>query len=1113
MKIVFILIIISAFQAGAKSIAQVVTLHEKNITLGKALTLIEKKSGYHFIYDVSLEPLKNRRVSVDINKGSVVAVLDQCIAGLPITYVLEQQTIALKVTNIPSARVIEQPMEQTVTGTVTDENGKPFPGVSVTLKGTNTGVATDQDGRYSIRVPNGNAVLVFSSIGYNSTELAVNGRSIINLSLSVKANNLEDIVVVGYGTQKKETINGSLNTVGAKDIGEKPVLNTFQALEGESPNLIIQQPALDPGANVNINIRGIATTGNNNPLLVIDGIISQNVNDLNFLNPNDIANVTVLKDAGSAAIYGSRGANGVILVTTKSGKFNQKPTLTYNGSYGLQVPDVLVHKVSAADNAYYRNEALENSGLPPAYTPEQIQQLAAQGNGTWNIQHLIYDAPLQTQNVSISGGGPTNSYFISGGYQNQMSNFIGNGGEGNKFGYQKYNFRLNQTSVIGNFRLNAILEYTKTRNKTNSVGDNNIIADANRVPANYSWTDAAGNFLTNPVASQYNEYGVLKQGGWDQADNDRIFGNLNGTLTITKDLKLIGVFGGTIQNNGNFFRRKEVNYIPGGVYGNDLTTFDNNAKSNSFNTQLYATYNKTFHQDHNFSATLGVSSENYSESGFQLQKTLTDPTFGTSTTGTLIDATNSYNSTAIDANSLLSAFGRINYDYKNRYFLDFVFRDDASSKFAKGHRNGFFPSVNTGWVVSDESFMDNIKKTLNYLKLRVTYGVVGNNQTAGDYTYQTTYFNYPGAYGFSNILQGGAGTNLSNADLTWERAATFNVGTDFRLFNNKLTGSVDYFNKVTSNIEQQPLDVPVLFGAAPPVANVAKVRDQGWEVELTYTLKTGKVTQSFSGNVANTKNTLLQLTGKTQQFTYQQDVWQLIRAVGHPITEYYGYQTNGFYQNQNDVNTYPHPAGNVVGMGDLKFKDLNGDGKINSKDETFIGDPFPHYTFGFTYRIAYAGFDLTAFIQGVGQRTEFLRGELVEPFHYDYGQTLYEHQLNFWTPENTNARFPRLATIGSASNTNNWRTGSDLYSFNAAYVRLKNLNVGYTLPTLLTQKIGIQKLRVSLIGQNILTLSKLNFIDPETTEFDNNLSGNDFSNSARAYLLPKFYGMGLDVTF
>jgi len=1004
----------------------------------------------------------------------------------------------------------------TITGNVKDDKGEPLPGVSVSLVGTTTGTVTDVNGNYKLIVPDNAATgsLAFSFVGFVKQTVDIGDQRIINISLKPDAAMaLNEVVVVGYGTQKRATVNGAISVVGAKDIGGKPVLNPLQALQGESPNVIIQQSTLDPGSNVSINIRGVATLNNNDPLLVIDGITSQSVNDLNLLNPNDIASVTILKDAGSAAIYGSRGANGVILVTTKSGRLNQKPTITYNGSYGVQVPDVLVKKVSGADNAYYKNEALVNSGLSPQYTPEQIQQLQAGGNGTWDINHLLYDAPQQSQNVSITGGGESNYYFISAGYQDQLSNFIGNGGSGDKFGYQKYNLRLNQTSIIGKFKLNTILEYTKSRNKTNSVGDNNIIADADRVPANYNWQDSNGNYLTNPVASQYNEYGVLKQGGFNQADNDRIYGNLNGTLSITKDLKLTGVFGGTLQNNGNFFRRTQVNYVPAGVYGNDLTTFDNNSKSYSFNTQVFANYTKTIARDHHLGATLGVSSEITSQNGFQLQKTLTDPTFGNATTGTIIDATNSYNSITVQANSLQSVFGRINYDYKNKYFIDFVFRDDASSKFAQGHRNGFFPSVNAGWQVSDESFMQPDKNTLNNLKLRATYGVVGNNQSAGNYTYQTTYFNYPAAYGFNNVLQGGAGTNQSNPLLTWERAATFNAGVDFGLFNNTLTGSFDYFNKITSNIQATPLDVPTIFGATPPQANVAKVKDQGWEVNLTYTLRTKGVTQSFSANIANTKNTVLALTGSATQLIYNEDVYQLIDQVGHPITQYYGYKTDGFYQNQADINSSPKIAGNVVGVGDLKFKDLNGDGVIDSKDRTFIGDPFPHYTFGFTYRIAVAGFDLTAFVQGVGKRDEFLRGELVEPFHYNYGATVYEHQLDFWTPENPNARFPRLAIIGSPSNTNNWRTGSNLYDFNAAYARLKNVDIGYTLPKAMTSKIGIDRLRVSLIGQNLLTLTKLKFIDPETSEFGNSVSPNSSSNSARAYLLPVFYGMGLDVTF
>jgi TonB-linked SusC/RagA family outer membrane protein len=1007
-----------------------------------------------------------------------------------------------------------------ITGQVKDEQGQPLPGVTVKLQNSQIGTITDVNGNFKITIPDAenNRNLTFTYIGFVTQTLSIGQQTQINVTLkSDTSKSLNEVVVVGYGTQRRATINSAIGTVAARDINAKPVLNAVQALQGESPNLIIQQSTLDPGATPLINIRGVSTTGNNDPLLVIDGIVSQSTADLSLLNPNDIASVTVLKDAGAAAIYGSRGANGVLLVTTKSGKLNQKPSVSYNGNYGWQKPNVLVKKVDAADNAYYKNESLVNSGLPPSFTPAQIQQLAAQGNGTWDVNHLLYDAPQLSQNVSVSGGGETNTYFVSAGYSNQLSNFIGNGGSGDKFGFQKYNLRLNQSTIIGRFKLTGILEYTKSRNKTNSVGNNNIFADANRVPYNYSWQDENGNYLTNPIASQYNELGVLEKGGFNQADNDRIFGNLNGTLNIAKSLTLTGVFGGTIQNNGNFYRRTQVNYLPAGVYGNDLTTYDNNSKSHSFNTQVYLNYTKSIHQ-HNVNATVGVSSEINSQRGFQLQKTLTDPVFGNATTGTLIDATNSYNSVTIQANSLQSLFGRISYDYKSRYFLDFVFRNDASSKFAQGQRNGFFPSINAGYLISEESFMEPLRNTLNSLKLRATYGVVGNNQTAGNYTYLTTYFNYPGAYGYNGVIQGGAGTNLSNPLLTWERAATFNAGFDFGLFQNKLTGSFDYFDKTTSNIQQTPLDVPSVFGAAPPTANVAKVQNRGWEAQITYTLKLAKVTQSFSANIGNTQNKLLQLTGNTQQIIYNQDVYQIIRKVGEPLTQYYGYVTDGYFQNQADVNSLPKPAGAIVGPGDIKFKDLNGDGKIDDNDKKVIGNPFPHYTFGFTYRVAVGGFDLTLFIQGVGQRDAFLRGELVEPFHYNYGQTLYEHMTNYWTPNNPNARYPRLASIGSPSNTNNWRNGSDLYRYNAAYARLKNVNIGYTLPGEFTRKAGIQRVRVSAIGQNLFTLSKLRFIDPETTEFGNSISpvsnnGLTSSNSARNYLLPIFIGAGLDITF
>jgi TonB-linked SusC/RagA family outer membrane protein len=999
----------------------------------------------------------------------------------------------------------------TIKGKVVDEKGIGLPGVSVQIKGSSVGAVTDANGLYTLSVPDNLATgsLMYSYLGYVSQEVAIVGRSMINIQLKADANNsLNEVVVVGYGVQKKVSVTGAINTIDAKSIENKPVLNVYQALQGESPNLIIQQSSLNPGSNVTVNIRGVGTLGDNTPLVVVDGIVGGN---LNTLNPNDIASVTVLKDAGSAAIYGSRAANGVILVTTKGGKLNQKTSVSYNGSYGIQDANVLVEKVPAWENAYYKNESLVNSGLSPAYTPDQIQQLKDQGNGTWDIEHLLHTAPQQSHNFSIVGGGEKSSFYISAGVQDQKSNFIGNGGEGPDFGYQKYNLRLNQSNVIGKFSTNFILLYTKTRNKTNSIGDNNIFADANRVPLNYSWQDDNGNYLTNPIASQYNEYGVLEKGGFNQADNDEIFGAFNGQFNVTNDLRITGEFGGTLQNNGTFFRRTQVNFLPSGVYGDDRAVLDGNSKSQLFNTKLYAEYTKKI-ASHDFKVQVGASSENFSQRGFQLQKTLTDQLLGTPTTGTLVDPINSSNSLAINSNSLLSLFGRLNYAYQDKYLFEATARYDASSKFARGNRGSFFPSVSAGWNITRESFMESVKNTVSNLKLRASYGVLGN-QNVGNFQYQTTYFNYASAYGFNNVPVGGAGTLLSNRDLTWEKASTLNIGIDAGFFDNRLTASFDYFNKVTRDILQPRQDIPAIFGAATPDFNVAKVRSKGWEASLTYNLRGENVTQSFSVNLADNQNKLLRLSGGATEQIINQDVFQLLRKIGEPITQYYGYETNGFFQNQADINNSPKIAGNPVVPGDVKFKDLNNDGIIDANDKAVLGNPFPRYTFGFTYRLAVKGFDLQLFIQGVGKRETFLRGELVEPFHYGYGATVYQHMTDYWTPNNPDARYPILANIGSPSNTNNWRTGSDLYKYDAAYARLKNVNVGYTLPQTVTKKFGVERFRVSLIGQNLFTLTKLKFIDPETSEFSNNVSTGSGSNSARQYPLPIFYGAGLDITF
>lgn len=1006
----------------------------------------------------------------------------------------------------PSAtRPLPGPLALELTGQVRDEQQKPLPGATVSVVGTSIGTTTDENGRYKLSLPDNyvGRSLAFSYIGFTKQTVVIGQSRTIDVTLTVDTGqSLDEVVVVGYGRQDKLSVTGAVDQIKSQSIESKPVTNVLQALQGESPNLIIQQNNFSPGSGVNINIRGLGTLGDNTPLIVIDGIIG---GDINLLNPNDIASVSVLKDAGSAAIYGSRSANGVLLVTTKSGKLNQKATVSYNGSYGLQVPYVGLRKVSAWDNAYYKNLSLINSGLPPVYTPDDIQALRAQGNGDWERQSILQNAPQQLHNISVTGGGTNSSYLVSAGIQDQRSNFIGPG-----YGYKKYNLRLNQLSVIGKLRVNTILNYVKSSTKSHSNSDWVIFADADRVPLNYSFQDADGRYLTNPVASQYNVKSVLTDGGYYLSDNDQFFGNLNAEFSITKDLKVTGIFGGTLNANNAFFRRLQVNNYPSGVYGNDRTVYDNSFKNSLLNSQVFADYTKRF-GSHNLKVLLGASDEYYRSNGFQLQKTLTDPALGTPTTGTILDPVNSYNSNAsTNETRISSVFGRINYSYKDRYFVEGNFRQDGSSKFAQGRRWGFFPSLAGSWLLSEESFMQSTGTTITNLKVRASYGLVGN-QNVNAYQYQTNFFNYANAYGFNNGVVGGAGYRLGNPDLTWETSAILNVGADAGFFQNKLSLSVDYFNKVTSDILYSRQDIPLLFGAGFPDFNVAKVRNKGWEVSATYNLNTKATKQSFSFNLADNKNTLLALTYGAEQQIANVDAFGFIRQVGQPITQYWGYKTNGFFQNQADVDNAPKPDGVAVGPGDLKFTDFNGDGRIDDNDKIVLGNPFPRYTFGFTYRLAVKGFDLNLFIQGVGKRDAMLRGETVEPFHYNYGATLYEHQTDFWTPTNPDARYPRLAAIGSPSNTNNWRYGSDVYRFNAAYARLRNVQVGYTLPGTVTKKIGVQRLRVSLIGQNLLTLSPLKFIDPETSEFNNNLNLNASSNSARSYPLPIFYGMGLEI--
>ncbi|MES2893767.1 MAG: TonB-dependent receptor [Bacteroidota bacterium] len=1097
-----------------------VTLNIRNERLDNVLEKIEKQTGIVFVY-ANDEVDVSQKVSIAVTEKTLPETVRQLLQPLGIGFMIVKDKIILQpvkqkspftegstsagtTTDRAFAAKIDHAFA--ISGKVSDENGNGLALVNVALKGSGVGTSTNTQGNYSLSVDDNEAsgTLVFSLVGYVAQERPIGGNAVVNVTLVADSKELTDVVVVGYGTQRKISVTGAVDGINRKVIEGRPVTNLSTALQGASPNLIIQQRNFEPGQGVNINIRGLGTLGDNTPLVVIDGIIG---GDINLINPVDIENVSILKDAGAAAIYGSRSANGVILITTKKGKKNSNTRMNYSGIYGVQSPNVSYSPVHAWENAYYKNESLANSGLAPAFTPTQIREFADRGDGDWRVDNLLQNAPQQSHNLSFSGGGTNNTYMLSLGMLDQKNNFIGP-----DYGYKRYNIRLNQTNEFGKLKLNTILSYVKVQGRDHSSNTGTLMVDAGRTPLYYSFQDTAGNYITNPVSAQFNPKAILENGGYRRSNDDEIFGNINAEFAITKDLKIKGVFGGTVRSNTSFGRRLELIFTPGGAYGNDREVFDNNSKSLFTNLQVIAEYTKKI-KAHNVNLLVGGSNESFKSEASQVLKTLTDPYLGVPTTGTIVSATGSTNSNqGTSETSINSAFGRAGYSFDDRYFAEFSFRYDGSSKFAEENRWGFFPSGSLAWRITEEAFMSGIKDKIGDLKIRSTYGILGN-QNVNAYQYQTSFFNYANAYGFNNNILGGAGFSLGNPELTWEKAASFNIGADATLLNRKLEISFDYFNKTTSDILYTRRDVPQLFGAGFPDYNVAKVKNRGWEVKATYNAAGRNFRHSFSVNLSDNLNELMALTSGALEQVERKEEFELLRRVGQPITVYYGYKTNGYYQTLDDINKYPKFAGSTVTAGDLKFVDKNGDGLIDDKDKFILGNPFPRYTFGLTYNVNFKGFDFNLFVQGVGKRDAMVRGEQVEPFHFGYGGTMYTHQTDYWTPTNPDATYPRLAEAGSASNTNNYRTGSDLYLFNAAYVRLKNVQLGYTLPVAVSKRAHIQNVRIYFTAQNIVTLSKLNFLDPEITEFDNNAGFNAGANSARAYFLPVFYGGGIDITF
>lgn len=994
---------------------------------------------------------------------------------------------------------------RTIIGHITETAGnKPVSGVSVQLKGTNQGTTSDEAGNYSLRIPPGksNGVLIFSSVNYETKEVSINNQSQINISLVTKAVTMGDVVVIGYGTQKKKDLTSAVNVIGAKELESRPVANAVQALQGAAPNLTIQQSATEPGAGLNINIRGVSTMVNSSPLILVDGVPGS----LDLLNPNDIESVTVLKDAASAAIYGSRSANGVILVTTKKGKRTGKPVITYNGLFGSQMPTFLIKPVTGEEYMMLKNEALVNSGMDAQFTPEQIREQAAKGSYKWWMNEVLKSSAFQqNHNLSVAGNVKKINYLVSGGYMDQNSLYNGPG-----YGYKRYNARTNLNGQFGKLKVGANIGYAHTDTKEHAYYSNWIVSTASRIPTIYPIKDTAGKYVLPPTSS-INPLAQLEQGGRRLYNNDNLNLNFNAEYAITKNISAKVVYGTDqyYQKMDEF--RRAINYAPYAGGSDNIsarTTNNNKTYQNTF--QALVNYDNVFSEKHSVKGLLGFESFGYKHIYNQTKAQYVDNNTGefVKDSSAILTGENDTYPDRTDRNALNSFFGRFSYGFADKYLAEVSFRGDYSSRFAKGNRFGFFPSISLGWRITEEEFMQSFKNKVGNLKLRASWGQLGNQNINADYGYMNVYTTVANMYGFGNVIQTGSYFTVGNPFIKWETGTTTNIGFDLDLLKNKLTVSYDYFYKSTKDILIK-LPAPGLYGTDPPYQNAGVVKNQGWELAINYKLKTGSFNHNFAFNLADNLNEVTDFKGVT--YIQGGDVKYIFKE-GFPLGCYYGLQANGLYQTLSQIKNSARPDFvTTVNPGDIKYVDRNGDGVINNDDRYVMGNPFPRYTFGFNYSVNWKGFDVALFIQGVGKRNVYLRGEAVEAFHNNWDD-VYKQHIDRWTPTNPDASYPRLS-IGGASINN--EIESSYWMYNAAYARLKNVQIGYSLPGKIIEKAKLQKCRIYLSGQNLLTCTKMKVgFDPEVTEYNNSMNqSNPDAGSGRIYPVQKVVAVGLDVRF
>jgi TonB-linked SusC/RagA family outer membrane protein len=1008
--------------------------------------------------------------------------------------------------------------QSTVTGSVTSVDGEPLIAASVLVKGTTQGVLTDIDGNYSIKVEVDATTLVFSYVGYGTQEIAIAGKSVINATLS-EGIDFDEIVVTGYSTQKKSNVTGSISQVKGKDLEDMQISRVEQALQGRTSGIRVSQSSGAPGSGSTVRIRGTSSINGANPLFVVDGVIIGG--GIDYLNPNDIESIEVLKDAASAAIYGSRAASGVILITTKKGK-KGSATVNYNAYYGVQNPWKKVPLLNATEYGIIQNEMAAASGQAlPFPNPSQY------GEGTdWQDEVFYRNAPISNNEINVSGGSDKITYYSSVNYF-QQDGIVAQ----DKSNYKRLSARLNLDAQV-NDKLKFGINAAYTRNESRGVSTNSefgsplgralnidpitplyetdeaVLGQApysvNGVLRSNLVTDAGGIFaispyvtseIVNPVAASSIANGL----GWA----DKFVSTVYGEYEIIKNLKIRSSFGSDLAYWGN-------NDFTPAHYLNTTNVLDTNYVGAGFNrgfTWIFdntITYDFKIQDDHAFSVLAGHSAQ--TANGIYLGGSKRDvPTQNADEV--TIDYARKEDSEQVyggkwERYAIESYFSKVNYNYKGKYLFSGILRADASSNFGTNYKWGYFPSVSAGWNITDEDFFPETD-AINYMKLRAGWGRNGND-AAGALEYVSTVAggrNY--TFGSDDRLTNGVSPNqISNPDLRWETSEQINIGVDMRLFK-RFSLTVDGYIQNTIDMKTTP-PLPAYIGNNAPTANVGTMTNRGVDMELGYDNSFGDLNLSVKGNLSYVQNEVTVIgneSGFVSGSRWGPQGIEVTRITeGLPIGYLYGYTADGVFQNQAEIDAHTGTDGQLLQpdavLGDLRFVDVNNDGVFDENDRGMIGDPTPTWTYGFTIDVTYKGFDFVVFGQGVWGNSIFNATR-----RYDLSNSnMNAAALGRWTGEGSSDVYPRL----TYDDTNiNFARSSSFYVENGSFFRIKTAQIGYTLPRDLTSRAGIAKARIYVASNNLLTITDYSGFDPEID------SGVDRGSYPQA----RMYSVGVNVTF